>query len=679
MDLHRFSLIVLVSFLLIGCNEKANKITKAQKISHEGRVINNTLYNAKVCLDCNSNTLCDDSESMVFTDKNSHFTFNSVSSEQVKQCSIVAEITNNSIDMNTGLKINLPYRLIAEPRSTVVSMFSTMQHYHSHKKFGANYSKKALNKKYKLDFSMASDYMSILKTANNNSKEYAEALHMKHMSNVMAGVLAENLSNINELMSENVSEVAESTDLFSDENILNLILMFMSGNLNELHSSLELIGTNKQSGINVNFYDIHKTALLDTIIAMSVPITDEITNSNTSSIKFNSETVSSIFNPFFVLRNLLNVQRAMANSTPTNFLNALFEAEAHQIGLNILQHNRTSTQRIFSSQDAEEENYTFTTYRAMEDGSGITRIDNDGNFIFGLGKFNGATMLTSAGEVNLSKNLSISRDTNNGNDYLVQDLHNNQINFVVDAMQHSVAGLDINSLLRLHSELDTWLLPTDRAFRLDSTGNAYNLNLRANNDVYLFNGFNKNTNIFNYGGYPSRYNQAVTVDIIRMFDTIDVFFLSTPEDLINKEQYGNCAGLLIGRSYEPTKLNYLCFKESSSGVKGLELWSLSPDTYNPPSLERVITSEETESLWEIRSINEKSVMVVRIPQDIRREYSSIFKDFSEPFILTSKESVQFDGRSVNYLFIGELIEQGTRIEGGKLGFNDSALNELIEE
>ena len=122
MKLFAKNFIILAFILLEGCGESGGKPSSGTTIS--GKVVDGYVKGATVCLDVNSNGICDPSEPTATTDVTGSFTFKY--SGSTSGLNVIALVPTGAVDSDTGAVIN-GYRL-ATPASSpsVVSILTTM-------------------------------------------------------------------------------------------------------------------------------------------------------------------------------------------------------------------------------------------------------------------------------------------------------------------------------------------------------------------------------------------------------------------------------------------------------------------------------------------------------------------------------------------------------------------------
>lgn len=117
----------VTALMMAGCGGGGGSGTAATTTtSVAGIVADGYLSNVKVCLDTNSNGVCDTGEPSAATDANGAYRIPGVTAAQVSQYSIVAEVPSTSIDKDTGLAVGQAFTLTAPAGASFVSPLSTL-------------------------------------------------------------------------------------------------------------------------------------------------------------------------------------------------------------------------------------------------------------------------------------------------------------------------------------------------------------------------------------------------------------------------------------------------------------------------------------------------------------------------------------------------------------------------
>ena len=115
------SIIVIAALVMSGCGGSSNGTSSTLS----GVVADGYLSGAKVCLDINSNGVCDAGEPFATTDTNGNYSI-TVASGQSTQLPIVAEVPSTAIDKDTGAAVAQAFTLTAPAGASFVSPLTTL-------------------------------------------------------------------------------------------------------------------------------------------------------------------------------------------------------------------------------------------------------------------------------------------------------------------------------------------------------------------------------------------------------------------------------------------------------------------------------------------------------------------------------------------------------------------------
>lgn len=112
-----------IAALIVGCGGSSSSSNSPSTSTVTGVVADGYLSNVKVCLDTNSNGVCDAGEPSATTDVNGAY---SITAAQAGQYSIVAEVPSTSIDKDTGVQVGQAFTLTAPAGASFVSPLSSL-------------------------------------------------------------------------------------------------------------------------------------------------------------------------------------------------------------------------------------------------------------------------------------------------------------------------------------------------------------------------------------------------------------------------------------------------------------------------------------------------------------------------------------------------------------------------
>ncbi len=116
-----------IAVLVSGClGSNSSSTPAAATASLFGVVADGYLSNAKVCLDTNSNGVCDAGEPSGTTGANGAYTISGITAGQETQFPIVAEVPSTSVDQDTNTPVGTAFTLTSPAGASFVSPLTTL-------------------------------------------------------------------------------------------------------------------------------------------------------------------------------------------------------------------------------------------------------------------------------------------------------------------------------------------------------------------------------------------------------------------------------------------------------------------------------------------------------------------------------------------------------------------------
>lgn len=115
-----------IAVLFAGCGGGGGSSSGATPTSLSGVVADGYLSNVKVCLDTNSNGVCDAGEPSATTDANGAYTISGITAGQESLYPLIAEVPATSVDKDTGVAVGQAFTLTAPAGATFVSPLSAL-------------------------------------------------------------------------------------------------------------------------------------------------------------------------------------------------------------------------------------------------------------------------------------------------------------------------------------------------------------------------------------------------------------------------------------------------------------------------------------------------------------------------------------------------------------------------
>ncbi|MBI1194570.1 MAG: hypothetical protein GC138_01805 [Gammaproteobacteria bacterium] len=117
----------LLLFSLVSCGGGGGADTGPTGFDISGTVADGYLSGATVCLDINTNKICDNSEPSGITDQGGRYTLNLRNFNDLYRYPVLVEVTTATVDQDSGLAVSKPYKLTAPPgRQDFISPLTTL-------------------------------------------------------------------------------------------------------------------------------------------------------------------------------------------------------------------------------------------------------------------------------------------------------------------------------------------------------------------------------------------------------------------------------------------------------------------------------------------------------------------------------------------------------------------------
>jgi len=227
------SLLILVSAsLLFGCSAFDDDDKSSSKTSLTGKVADGYLQGARVCLDLNSNKVCDDGEPSTISEAGGVFNLDGVTQQQLDSAPLLVEvIVGETIDEdNPSTAISKKYTLTAPAGYEFISPLTTMvQSEIEDKGITPEEAKGAVQAKLGTTLDLEDDYVA----GSESGDDAAEFERLHKVAQVTTVVLQNNI--------ETVEQVLAGTDV-SFEDLVGVIVAQVLEALDEISIQVEAAG-----------------------------------------------------------------------------------------------------------------------------------------------------------------------------------------------------------------------------------------------------------------------------------------------------------------------------------------------------------------------------------------------------------------------------------------------------
>ena len=186
-------------------------------VNIEGVVTDTPLQNAKVCMNCNGNLVCDADEIQARSQKDGKFTLEKVPEKDVKQCSLLAETTTDTIDESTQEPITKPYALKSFPECNIVSPITTMVNHHMNLGEKVEIAKTKVQRALASEIDPCTDHWAMKDDESKSQQQRDEAETMTQISDVFKAMMIKNM--------ESMKSTLDKEDT-KHEDVLDLVLNY---------------------------------------------------------------------------------------------------------------------------------------------------------------------------------------------------------------------------------------------------------------------------------------------------------------------------------------------------------------------------------------------------------------------------------------------------------------------
>ena len=215
------------ALLISGCSDSSSDDDNAAaNQSLSGKVADGYLAGARVCLDLNTNKVCDANEPSTRSTDGGGYSFEGLTAEQVSSAPILVEIiVGETVDEdNPGVAITKKYSLTAPPGYTFVSPLTTMvQNEAEEKGVSADEAKGAIQARLGTTADLEADYVA----GSNDETQGTEFARLHKVAQVTTVILQKNI------------EVVEQVLAGSDVNFDDLVAIIV----NQVIDALDTIST----------------------------------------------------------------------------------------------------------------------------------------------------------------------------------------------------------------------------------------------------------------------------------------------------------------------------------------------------------------------------------------------------------------------------------------------------
>lgn len=232
MPLKKSVLTLLSATLLFGCSAFDDDDNASSKTSLSGKVADGYLQGARVCLDLNSNKVCDDGEPATVSESGGVFNLAGVTQQQLDSAPLLVEvIVGETIDEdNPGTTIDKKYTLTAPAGYEFISPLTTMvQSEIEDKGISAEEAKGAVQVKLGTTLDLEDDYVA----GSESGGDAAEFERLHKVAQVTTVVLQNNI--------ETVEQVLAGADV-SFEDLVGVIVAQVLEALDEISTQVDAAG-----------------------------------------------------------------------------------------------------------------------------------------------------------------------------------------------------------------------------------------------------------------------------------------------------------------------------------------------------------------------------------------------------------------------------------------------------
>ncbi|MBE8167052.1 MAG: hypothetical protein HAW66_01625 [Shewanella sp.] len=205
--------LILTSILagLIGChdNDKVKKPIPLEPstplVTLTGKVADGYIENALVCIDKNNNSVCDNDEPQAITDAQGTFTIPSLTQETIDSFPLVAEISENSKDTDTGDNFPSSLTFTAPSGYIFISPVTTMVQHLIELGDDKSAAEQTIQEKLSTDIHPNKDYIAVEndETKEQSIRDDAKSLHSTafiwtqlHISSRLKVFISQNLQEL---------------------------------------------------------------------------------------------------------------------------------------------------------------------------------------------------------------------------------------------------------------------------------------------------------------------------------------------------------------------------------------------------------------------------------------------------------------------------------------------------
>ncbi|RYV02856.1 hypothetical protein SOPP22_07280 [Shewanella sp. OPT22] len=414
---------IVVIFALTGCDNENHQ----NSIYYSGLVINDRIENAKVCFDCNESWACEENELSTYSNTQSQFSFPLALAESVKQCPLVAEISADSIDVDSNQPISAPFTLVAPSGSKMISPLTTMHFFQMWMGDGKQKAEENLQRKMLIDTPFSHDYISAQEKFSPESIEFDEADHMQKVANHIAQVLASNFDFAQQwIIDEQMShrDVMITSLFLQHQRLANLVNEVVQDNFKTENQTVTEYDPSIQ---NTTVLLLPGTSLFGSLCANSFSIgCFSIITNNTRLAEHKRNASKSIYFGFFHYD-----QALIGVNTLSSLPNTLsYDGETS---------DSSNGQTVMLNTYASEAQQTFT---AINDFSAFSEIRE---VLVGDGWVN-----------NLSKSFDL-RSSNNNQKITLINQENPQFQLIVEGRRYSIEDIDADTLFMNDNNIsNTW-------------------------------------------------------------------------------------------------------------------------------------------------------------------------------------------------------------------------------
>ncbi|WP_133405296.1 hypothetical protein [Parashewanella tropica] len=207
MKLKDLFFILLLILTISACGDKDNNDSSVPVLkSLSGKVMVGSSYlkNAKSCLDIDNNARCDETDIQTQSDNNGNYRFTEIPEDVYNTTPLIAEISNNTVNVLSGKSITKPFIISAPAKSTIISPLTTLVHQLVESGKEINEAKKDIKQRLNTSLDLETDY--IVAEATSEPNNASDARHIRSVAHIIAVNLANGFEAVSATSSQSIEQ-----------------------------------------------------------------------------------------------------------------------------------------------------------------------------------------------------------------------------------------------------------------------------------------------------------------------------------------------------------------------------------------------------------------------------------------------------------------------------------------